>query len=357
MANYPAEVNLELRPSSRFELIDVAERIRERDDAFFSAHRRTACCSFHTTAGYVEEGFWSGRLDRSGRRLQRFISMIRRLFPPEAGYYHDRMELRDELTDAEKRTEPVNADSHLTFMGAGLRNCVTYESGAESPIYFVDLDGVNGEVRRTRRTTLLGYEREEAVHETTLRVPVPTDHAIESFNLTEDRYGLFSRLEALLERHGVERGRVDVRLAEEERDAGLTVNEYETLLMRNDLPAALRNPLRYMLGHGKELLQDPGSIPGRARDYAVYDLVHLYNEIMDVLKVGRGVADRIVSGLSGPAFELFRLRRRVSFLVSSSDETGSERILQGQYQSPIMIQHRPADSGVRELEVTLWRFR
>lgn len=357
MATSPAEITLELRPSARFDLIDVAEQIRERDESFFASHRRTACCSFHTTAGYVEEGFWSGRLDRSGRRLQRFISMIRRLFPPEAGYYHDRMELRDELTEAEKRREPVNADSHLTFMGAGLRNCVTYEGGTDSPIFFVELDGVNGEVRRTRKTTLLGYDREELVHRDSLRVPVATEHAIESFNLREDRYGLFSRLERLLDRHGVERGRIDIRLAEDERDAGLTVNEYETLLMRNDLPAALRNPLRYMLGHGKALLQHPGSIPGRARDYAVYDLVHLYNEIMDVLSVGRSVADRILSGLSGPAFDLFRLRRRISFPVSASDETGPGRVLQGEYQSPIMIQHRPAESGVRRLEVSLWRFR
>jgi len=36
------------------------------------------------------------------------------------------MELRTELSDAQRKVEPRNADSHLTYIGAGLRNCVTY---------------------------------------------------------------------------------------------------------------------------------------------------------------------------------------------------------------------------------------
>ena len=38
-------------------------------------------------------------------------------------------------------------------------------------------------------------------------------------------------------------------------------------------------------------------------------------------------------------------------------ELGQGRLVEGQYQSPILIQHRPSGSGIRRLDVVLWRFR
>ena len=136
---------------------------------------------------------------------------------------------------------------------------------------------------------------------------------------------------------------------------GLTVNEYETLLIRNDLPEVLRDPLRYMVQRGKKLLRHPTTIPGKTLDYASFDLIHLYNEFMDVLPM-RSVVDRIVSVLSSPASRILRLKRHISLLVSSSEETGPERIVQGTYQSPILIQHQAAVGGVRYLDITLRSF-
>lgn len=351
----PTEIHLDLRPTSRFQLIDVSERVRDERRDFFSEYRRSAFCSFHTTAGYLEERLCA-RLDHSDERVGRFVGLFRRLFPRDAGYWHDRMELREELSDSEKAIEPVNADSHLTFMGAGLRNLTTWEAREDAPVYFIDLDGVNGELRRTRRTAVLGYTREDRVHRDTYAVAAPRGHPVESLDLSGPECGLFSHLAELLESHGVQRGRIDIRLPPAERHAGLTVNEYETLLMRNDLPTAMKSPLRYMLRRGRELLRDPGSIPGKARDYALYDLLHLYNEVMDVLGVGRGVADRLLSRLAGPAYRIFRLKRRISFLVSDSEATGPGRIAQGTYQSPILIQHREPEEGRRELECSIWRY-
>ena len=142
----------------------------------------------------------------------------------------------------------------------------------------------------------------------------------------------------------------------EDRHVGLTVNEYETLLMRNDLPQALRDPLRYMVQRGKKLLRHPSVIPGKTRDYAAYDLIHFYNDLMDNVPVGRSVIDRFLSVLSSPAKRILRLKRHVSLLVSDSAETGTSRIVQGQFQSPILVQHHPATNGVRHLDVTLRRF-
>jgi len=129
------------------------------------------------------------------------------------------------------------------------------------------------------------------------------------------------------------------------------------LLMRNDLPQVLADPLRYMVQHGKKLLRNPGTIPGKTRGYAAYDLIHLYNELLDSVPVGRSVIDRIFSVLSTPASRILRLKRHISLLVSDREETGQGRIVQGTYQSPILMQHQPAAQGTRHLDITLRRFK
>jgi hypothetical protein len=266
------------------------------------------------------------------------------------------MEMRVELSESEKEREPINADSHLTFIGAGLKNCVTYINKPEQPVYFIELDGVYKKHHRNRRTTVIAYDQEAIVHRGRIALPVNSTHMIDSLNLKDPRYGLFAQLEEWLRRYGIEKGRIDIRLAPDESHVGLTVNEYETMLMRNDLPEVLRDPLRYMVRRGKKLLRNPGSIPGKTRDYAAYDLIHLYNEFMDTVPVGRTMIDRILSVLSHPASRILRLKRHISLLVSNSEETGSTRIVQGVYQSPILVQHHPAEGGVRYLDIAIRSF-
>ena len=355
MAVQPVEVNLDISPQKRFEIIDVAQMVREEEGDVFARFRKSVFCSLHTTAGYLEQGA-SARLGHSRVQLDPFIRAIQKIFPPNAGYSHDQMELRDELSESEKEVEPINADSHLTFMGAGLKNCVTYMNKPDQPVYFIELDGVYKEHRRQRRTTVIAYDQEDIVYRHRVPVPVTSRHMIDALNLKDPRYGLFEQVEEWLEAYGIEKGRVDIRLAPEERHVGLTVNEYETLLMRNDLPEVMRDPLRYMVQRGKKLLRNPGSIPGKTRDYATYDLIHLYNELMDTMPVGRWVIDRVLSVLSSPASRVLRLKRHVSLLVSSSPETGPGRIVQGTYQSPILVQHSPAEGGVRHLDIVIRSF-
>ena len=355
MSAAPVEINLAIRPQQRYELIDVTQRVREEAGDVLSGFRKTAYCSLHTTAGYLEQGACR-RLGQTHKQLDPFIRAVQKIFPHNAGYYHDRMQLRDELSESQKEREPINADSHLTFMSAGLKNCVTYINRLDESVYFIELDGVYKEHVRQRHTTVIAYNQAEVVHRDRIAVPVAEGRTIDSFNLKDDQYGLFSELEGWLQRYGVDKGRFDLRLVPEDRHVGLTVNEYETLLMRNDLPQALRDPLRYMVQRGKKLLRHPRVIPGKTRDYAAYDLIHLYNDLMDNVPVGRSVIDRFLSVLSSPAKRILRLKRHVSLLVSDSAETGTSRIVQGQYQSPILVQHHPATNGVRYLDVTLRRF-
>ena len=137
----------------------------------------------------------------------------------------------------------------------------------------------------------------------------------------------------------------------------MTVNEYETLLMRNDLPQALSDPLRYALQRGKRLLRHPASIPGKMHAYAAYDSLRFYNELLDQVPVGRSVIDRIVSVLSTPAQRILRLK--APHPAVGLRQRGSRRGSHpagARYQSPILVQHQPAEGGVRTLDVTLRRF-
>lgn len=355
MAVQPIEINLGIIPNKRFEIIDVTRMIREKVGDAMARFRKSTYCSLHTTAGYLEQGVCA-RLGYHPQDLAPLFKAIRQIFPYKAGYFHDQIQLRQELSERERENEPTNADSHLTFIGAGLKNCVTYFNRPQQPVYFIELDGVYKTQHRSRRTTVIAYNQEEIVHRSRLAIPVTSRHAIDSLNLKDPRYGLFEQLESWLERYGIEKGRIDIRLAPEERHAGLTVNEYETLLMRNDLPEVLRDPLRYMVRRGKKLLQNPTSIPGKTRDYATYDLIHLYNELMDSLPVGRMVIDRILSVLSTPASRILRLKRHISLLVSDSAAIGPGRIVQGTYQSPILVQHQAPEGGARHLDIVLRRF-
>lgn len=356
MSASPLEIELDIKPASRFELIDISARIAQEKGDVLAGFRKALYCSFHTTAGYLEQGFCE-RLGHSRKQLDPIFRAIQRIFPPDAGYFHDRMQLRDELSESEKEREPVNADSHLTFISAGLKNCVTYLNRPGQPVYFVELDGIYKNYRRQRRTAVLGYHDEEIVFRGRLSIPVQSAHQIDSFNLKDPRYGLFAQLEEWIASYGVEKGRIDLRLDPREQHVGLTVNEYETLLMRNDLPQVLGDPLRYMVQHGKKLLRHPGTIPGKTRDYATYDLIHLYNELLDSVPVGRSVIDKIFSVLSTPASRILRLKRHISLLVSDRQEAGQGRIVQGTYQSPILLQHQPAAEGTRYLDITLRRFK
>jgi len=352
MSIQPLEITLEQTPRSRFNVVDVATRISDQYGDLLQNYRKITCCSFHTTAGYLEQRLCA-KLDYSKRRLDQFIRIYQTLFPPNEGYLHDCMDLRGELSESEKEREPFNADSHLIFMSAGLKNCVTYVNKPKLRIHFIDLDGIYKHHRRNRRTTILAHNNEEIVYHGRFFIPVSGEHPVNAFNLKDQRYGLFSHLNDLLDCYGIEKGLIDICLAQEERHAALTVNEYETLLMRNDLPQAMSNPLRYTVRRGKKLLQNPTSIPGKARSYAMYDIIHLYNKLMRNLQISPSVVDKVLSYLSSPVSRIFRFKRHITLLVSSSAGTGRRRIVQGTYQSPILLQHQRADKDVRCLEITL----
>ncbi|MFO7767880.1 MAG: hypothetical protein R6W82_02845 [bacterium] len=356
MSAQPTEISLSLVPSSRFATIDVARYVENEYEGFCEAYPRGLYCSLHTTAGFLDRSL-SSRLDHSAERVDQFIGAFQTLFPPEQDYRHDQLHLRHELSEEQKRVEPRNADSHLTFMGAGMRNCVTYLNRPGQPVYFIDLDGVNGKVQRERRTRVLGYQEEEVVDRRTLEVPV-SRHPIDSINLADPRDGFLERIDEVIAREGIQKGRIDLALDPAESRAALTVNEYETLLMRHDLPHVLRNPLRHAAIKGRNMIRDPLAIPGKTMNYAKYDFVQVFNQLLEALHISDSVLERLLARfLALPAERFLRMKRSVSFLVSDGDTGRPGRLVRGRYQSPILVQWGAAEAQRRRVTLSLVRFK
>ena len=355
MASVPTEIRLALSPSRRFEAIDVNEKIAADSGDLLRRYRKTLYCSLHTTAGYLDQSL-SAWMHHHHGRLAQFFDAFHALFPQNAAYHHDQMELRSELSAEQKEVEPRNGDSHLTFIGSGMRNCVTYRNDPPAPVYFIDLDGMNGSTCRKRKTTIVAYDEEDLVARDTFTVPV-SRHPLDAVNLFDPKLGLIDRVNALLDRSGLEKGRVDISLPSVERDAGLTVNEYETLLMQHDLVEVLKDPLKFAVQGGRHMIDDPLAIPSKTINYAKYDVPRVLNSLIEALGWDESVLERLISKVMAvPARRLLR-SRRVTFLASDEDAQGRAQLVRGTYQSPILVQWRPADSQVRRLEIIVYGLR
>ena len=355
MPSAPSEYTLELTPSSRVDVIDVRRRLNDRFGDALDVYARVLCCSFHTTAGYLDQSLAS-RLNNSRMGVMPYIDLFRTMFPEGAGYEHDKMERRTELTEEQKPAEPQNADSHLAIMAGALRTCVSYTNRVEEPVCFIDLDGVHAGRPRRRLTSVIGYSHEEPVAQARLTVPV-SRFAVDSVNLKAPTLGIYEECSALVAAHGVTKGRIRITLAPGERHAGLTVNEYETLLMRHDLSEVLRDPLRFMAEKAGHMLGNPRAIPAKTLDYAKYDLVRVYNKLVESLGLRDSLVESVLSrAIAMPASRFLRMKRSVSLLVSDRGDAGTGTIVEGTYQSPILVQWHRAQKQARVLDVALTRF-
>jgi thiamine phosphate synthase YjbQ (UPF0047 family) len=351
----PFEATIPVVPRGRVDLIDVRRLAGEVHDHAFDRYPRCNYCSHHTTAGFLPQNLVA-RLRARPHVVGLYVDILRTVFPEGAGYRHDELAKREELTDAQRRVEPLNGDSHLAFIGGGLRASVTYRTDRPDPVYLIDLDGVAGGKPRKRFTTIVGYSDEVEVARVQFSVPV-SSHPVDAVNLKDPRIGLYSEIDALLDRHGVTKGRVRMALASNEQCAALTVNEYETLLMRHDLAEVLQNPFRFAVQKARHVWNDPGAVPYKAIDYAKYDLVSAVNSFVDAVGLGASRIERILGRiLAVPASHFLRTRRTIDLLVSDEQSGGPGRLIHGTYQAPLLLQWSGASRRSRLIEVTLTRF-
>ena len=355
MSLAPVEFALELTPRARVDVIDVRRLVSRRFGDALDDYPKALCCSFHTTAGYLDQSL-ATRLHHSRGGVMSYINVFRTMFPEGAGYEHDKIDRRTELSDAQKPEEPQNADSHLAFMAGALRTCVSYRNNPAEPVCFIDLDGVHAGRPRTRHTSVIGYTNEEPVAHARLVVPV-SRHAVDSVNLKNPAFGIYAQCAELVGKYGVTKGRIRLALAPGERHAGLTVNEYETLLMRHDLSDVLRDPLRFMAEKAGHMLGNPRAIPAKTLDYAKYDLVRVFNRLLDTVGLRESMLETLIAqAIAMPAARFLRMKRAVSLLVSDRQSPGEGAIVEGTYQSPILVQWNRGAKRVRTLDVTLTRF-
>jgi hypothetical protein len=351
----PLELTLELTPRARLDVIDVRARTAALYGPVLDEYEHCLYCSLHTTAGFLQQNL-AARLQAGPQGVGSYIDLFRTIFPEGAGYRHDELDERTDLTPDQRPVEPTNGDSHLAFIAGGLDACVSYVNRRPGPVHLIDLDGMHAGRARRRRTTIVGYDDEVEVARTRLVVPVSA-HPMDAVNLKEQRLGLYAQILEFVARHDVPKGRLRLELAPGEQHASLTINEYETLLMRHDLADVLRDPFRFATETARNALQDMRSVPFKALDYAKYDFVRAINQLVDVLGLGQSRVERLVARAMGvPASRFFRMRRGVHLLVSDG-AGGASSIVEGMYQSPILVQWRQAPARTRLVDVTLTRFR
>ena len=94
------EIALEITPQQRFDVIDIKEIIRQQFGNFLDQYNKSYYCSFHTTAGFFEQSLCS-RLEHSKDHLTPYIRAFQNIFPSDANYSHDQIQLRTELSEDE----------------------------------------------------------------------------------------------------------------------------------------------------------------------------------------------------------------------------------------------------------------
>ncbi len=55
----PVEITVGITPRSRFDIVEVSSKISELHGDLLQNYKMTACCSFHTTAGYLEQELYA----------------------------------------------------------------------------------------------------------------------------------------------------------------------------------------------------------------------------------------------------------------------------------------------------------
>jgi hypothetical protein len=84
--------------------------------------------------------------------------------------------------------------------------------------------------------------------------------------------------------------------------------------------------------------------------------VRFINKLVDALGLNESVIERAVArAMAVPAERFLRMKRTVNLLVSDSQSPGHGTIVQGMYQSPILVQWRRSMKRSRTIDITLSR--
>jgi hypothetical protein len=122
------------------------------------------------------------------------------MFPEGAGYEHDQLERRGDLTSEERAIEPQNRRHRISRSWRRVSAPVSaYVNRPQEPVCFVDSG------RRHRRppapplTSIVGFTRESSVARLRIGVPV-SNHPVDSVNLKDPKLGIYDQIDELVRR-------------------------------------------------------------------------------------------------------------------------------------------------------------
>jgi thiamine phosphate synthase YjbQ (UPF0047 family) len=352
MPRIPIEINFAITPNSRFDLIDI--RKIAGCSATLQAFPHVLYSSFHTTAGFLEQNLISSLTRPTRHGLYSYFRLFRRLFPEGAGYHHDDLRLRQELSESQRRLEPRNGDAHLAFICSGMCNNVKYFNRTEEPILLVELDGVGVEGPRQRITTIIAFNEERIVARELFAIPPPSQ-AISAVNLKEARFGIYAFLHEQIERYAVTKGRVYIRLLHDDHHASLMVNEYEPLLMQ-DLIEVLQDPLRFVSRQDHHVFTNC-RLTTETVSHTKCDCTGFLGHNCSVSRLSELFSEMKFAHMNVlTAYWIRGMKCSISLLVSDQQCPGHGIIVDGTFQYPIMIQWNNGNSSPRRIEVMLSRF-
>ena len=127
--------------------------------------------------------------------------------------------------------------------------------------------------------------------------------------------------------------------------------------MRHDLSEVLRDPLRFMAEKAGHMLGNPRAIPAKTLDYAKYDLVRVFNQLVDALGLRESMVESVLArAIAMPASRFLRMKRSVSLLVSDRAQRRPRRDRRRHLPEPDPRAVAPRQPQARVLDVTLTRF-
>ena len=327
----PLESVFTIEPASRLDIVNVRPRLGQ----LLSRFSFVLLFSAHTTAGYLPQSI-TDRLSNAGISTREYIRAFQRLFPEGAGYRHDNLCERSELSDAAKLTEPRNGDAHLIFVAAGLETCVVYEGRRRHPVYLIELDGTNRAARRKRLTHVIGFNNEQTLARARFNVLVrPNGYAV--VNLKAKEVGLYEFARGLIADREIEYGRLRLSLAPGERAAGLVVNEYERLLVDEDLTGFFRDPCLFERRRS-----------GSSGPIATGCNSRVFHVIGDPVQMADPQHSRWVDlGLS---------KSEISVPIAPTGIPARTGLLEGRYHCPMLYQWQKSPTYWRTLWLSVSRF-
>ena len=216
------------------------------------------------------------------------------MFPEGREYEHDKMDRRTELSEDQKPIEPQNADSHLAFMAGALRTCVTYQNKPGAPVSFIDLDGVHkGRPGAGSPRSLATRSRKPVAQTAAGRARLRPRGGLGQPEEPEVR-----DLRAVLRaREAARRHQGPAAHHARARRAACRAHR-ERVRNAADAPRPVGGAARPAPVHGREGRPHPGeprAIPAKTLDYAKYDLVRVFNRLLDAVGLRESMVETVLS--------------------------------------------------------------